>query len=59
MLNNKIRRLYIIKIVLQQESIHLQSTINTVGDKVVGGFPVAPEPDNETSKPSSGKTWKQ
>lgn len=35
--------------------LHLQSTTKTVGDKVVGGFPSAPEPDNLTSKPMSGK----
>lgn len=37
--------------------LHLQSTTKTVGDKVVGGFPSAPEPDNLTSKPMSGKVW--
>jgi hypothetical protein len=55
---NQFRRLYI-KNLLLQESIHLQSTISTVGDKVVGGFPVAPEPDNRTSRPFSGRTWRQ
>lgn len=39
------------------ESLHIQSTINTVGDKVVGGLPNAPEPDSLTSRPFSGKIW--
>lgn len=30
-----------------------------MGDKVVGGLPFAPEPDNSTSNPSSGEIWKK
>lgn len=46
------------QILQQQEiSIHLQSTTNIVGDNVVGGLPVAPEPDNPTFRPCSGKIW--
>ena len=41
--------------VIVKESIHLQSTLNIVGDKVVGRPPVDPEPDNLTSSPLSGK----
>lgn len=37
-------------------TVHLQSTINIVGDKVVGGFPLAADPDNLTSKPLFGRT---
>lgn len=37
-------------------AIHLQSTINIEGDKVVGGFPLSADPDNLTSRPLSGCT---
>jgi hypothetical protein len=36
-------------------NIHVHSTFNNVGVKVVGGLPVAPEPDNLTSRPFSGR----
>lgn len=40
------------------KSIHLQSTINIEGDKVVDGLPDTAEPDNLTSKPCSGEIYK-
>lgn len=55
--NQKIQMIEDINRAASTDTLHLQSTTKTEGDKVVGGFADAPEPDILTSKPLSGKVW--